>query len=113
MRPKFDEQDQPTDDALLRSLETAAQLVRIAGRDRVAMVTTARGWLCLQPHDLSDGERIARLLGCDAPLDHRLTVPGSTLWTGRREGLEVQVRSQLRDPAGTRGPGYLGSGAFR
>ncbi|MBE1877465.1 hypothetical protein [Myceligenerans pegani] len=112
MRPEFHDKDAP-DDVLLRSLETAAELVRAAGRDRVAMVTTARGWLCVQPHDLSDGERIARLLGCDNPLDHRLLVPGYTLWSGRRDGLEVQVRSQLRDPARALGSGYLGSGDFR
>ncbi|GAB3164115.1 hypothetical protein GCM10027059_19600 [Myceligenerans halotolerans] len=111
MRPKFDEKD-ASDDVLLRSLETAAALVSAAGRDQVAMVTTARGWLCVQPRDLSDGERIAHLLGCDAPLDHRLLVPGYTLWTGHREGLEVQVRAQLRDPASALGSGFLRSGAF-
>lgn len=101
MRPKPDEQDEH-DDALLRSLETAADIVRKAGRDQVAMITTARSWLCVQPRDLSDGERIADLLGCDTPLDHRLLVPGCTLWSGQRDGLEVQVRSRLRDLAGAR-----------
>lgn len=71
------------------------------GTDRIALATLARGWVCVQPVRLDDGEQIARTLGCTNPLDHRLLVPGHTLWTGTREGLELQVRSALRDPVRT------------
>lgn len=71
------------------------------GADRIALATLARGWVCVQPVRLNDGEQIARTLGCTTPLDHRLLVPGHTLWTGARDGLEVQVRSALRDSART------------
>jgi hypothetical protein len=69
------------------------------GSGRIALATLARGWVCIQPVRLDDGEQIARTLGCTTPLDHRLLVPGHTLWTGIRDGLEMQVRSSLREPA--------------
>ncbi|GAB3165249.1 hypothetical protein GCM10027059_22680 [Myceligenerans halotolerans] len=68
------------------------------GADRIALATVARSWVCVQPVRLDDGEQIARMLGCTNPLDHRLLVPGHTLWTGTSEGLELQVRSALRGP---------------
>ncbi|MBE1877756.1 hypothetical protein [Myceligenerans pegani] len=69
------------------------------GAGQIAMATLARGWICLQPVRLDDGEQIAHILGCTNPLDHRLLVPGHTLWTGTRDELEIQVRSSLRKPA--------------
>jgi hypothetical protein len=53
--------------------------------------------MCLQPSHLADGEAIARSLGLDLPMDHRMFVPGHTLWCGERDDLEVQVRSVLRE----------------
>jgi hypothetical protein len=74
-------------------------LLASVGAERIEVVTATRNRVCVQPRDLRDGEEIARRLGCDAPLDHHLVVPGYTLWTGSRDGLEVQIRSSLREPA--------------
>ncbi len=59
-----------------------------------------RDRVCLQPIVMAEGEAIARALGLDVPLDHRMFVPELTLWTGVHDGLEVQVRSVLRRPLG-------------
>jgi hypothetical protein len=90
--------DEGTDDALRleAAMSTAARVMRTVGADRIEIVTLTRGRICLQPVDLNEGEQIARTLGCDFPLDHRMFVPGHTLWAGQVEGLEVQVRSVLR-----------------
>jgi len=56
--------------------------------------TVSRGWLGLSIQDLTPD--LARALGLNNPMDHRMFVPGNTLWTGERDGLEVQVRSVLR-----------------
>jgi hypothetical protein len=82
------------------AMGTAAWVLRTVGAHQVEIVTLTRGRICLQPVDLNRGEQIARALGCDFPLDHRMFVPGHTLWTGQVEGLEVQVRSALRTPLG-------------
>ncbi|WP_125778125.1 hypothetical protein [Antribacter gilvus] len=82
------------------ALSAAYEALSLAGDGRIELVTVTRGRLCLQPTVLADGEAIARSLGCDVPLDHRMLVPGHTLWTGVRDGLEVQVRSVLRRPLG-------------
>ena len=77
-----------------------ADSLRTVGPDLVEIVTLTRGRICLQPMGLNRGEQIAHALGCDVPLDHRMFVPGHTLWTGVVEGLEVQVRSALRQTVG-------------
>lgn len=88
------------EDVLLQALDAVSALVDKAGANRIAVVTATRNRICLQPRDLLDGESVARLLGCDRPLDHRLLTPGYTLWTGHYGGLEVQVRSVLRGLTG-------------
>ncbi|GAB3166497.1 hypothetical protein GCM10027059_25710 [Myceligenerans halotolerans] len=98
--------------ALVLALGTAIGMVAKVGGERLEVVTVTRNRICVHPRDLSEGEQIARLLACDAPLDHRLTVPEYTLWTGARDNLEVQVRARLRDPAGALGP-RRGSGGPR
>lgn len=87
---------QSTDDQLAVAMGVAADAIQTVGSDRIEIVTLTRGRISLQPVNLTDGEQIARALGCDFPLDHRMFVPGHTLWTGHVEGLEVQVRSVLR-----------------
>jgi hypothetical protein len=84
-------------DRLAFSMRVATEALRIVGPDRVEIVTLTRGRICLQPTDLSQGEQIARALGCDLPLDHRMFIPGHTLWTGEHDGPEIQVRSALRE----------------
>ncbi|MFC8797264.1 hypothetical protein ACFT2C_06000 [Promicromonospora sp. NPDC057138] len=79
-------------------MDVADDALRAVGPDHIEIVTFSRGRICLQPVNLDDGEQIARTLGCDFPLDHRMFVPGHTLWTGQMGGLEVQVRSVLRQP---------------
>lgn len=83
-------------DPLMLAMGIAAESLRLVGPDSVEIVTLTRGRICLQPTDLNQGERLARILGCESPLNHRMFVPGHTLWTGERGGLEVQVRSALR-----------------
>lgn len=87
-------------DQLTRAMGVAAEMVRAVGPERIEIVTLTRGRICLQPAVLNEGERIALALGCDLPLDHRMFVPGHTLWTGSIDGLEVQVRSALRQLSG-------------
>ncbi|MBA8808781.1 hypothetical protein [Promicromonospora sukumoe] len=84
------------DDGLLRAIEHAGASVSEVGAHRIEVVTITRNRMCLHPIHLAEGEAIARSLGLDLPLDHRMFVPGNTLWTGERDGLEVQVRSVLR-----------------
>lgn len=81
-------------------LDLTASLLRAVGGPRVELFTATRNRISLQPRDLADGEAIARLLGCDRPLDHHFVTPGYTVWTGERDGVEVQVRSVLRRPTG-------------
>lgn len=85
---------------IVRALDVVAGILNAVGIDRVELVTFTRDRISLQPADLNEGEQIARVLGLDSPLDHRMFVPGHTLWTGVVEGLEVQVRSVLRQPIG-------------
>lgn len=85
---------------LLVVLDAVAAILDQLGPDRVELVTFTSDRVSLQPADLADGERIARVLGLDSPLDHRMFVPGHTLWTGEVDGLEVQVRSVLRQTMG-------------
>lgn len=88
--------DAPGTDLLGPAIAVLQGALKDVGPARVTMATLARGWVCLQPVDLADGEQIAATLGCRTPLDHRLLVPGHTLWSGHRDGLELQVRSSLR-----------------
>lgn len=81
---------------MLHAFDVAVAALSQAGAHRIESVTIARGWVCMQPADLSDGERIARELALDMPLDHRMTEPGYTVWSGDRDRLEVQVRAALR-----------------
>ena len=83
-------------DDLLRAIEHARIAVSEAGPHRIEVVTMTRNRMCLHPSHLADGEAIARSLGLNLPMDHRMFVPGHTLWCGERDGLEVQVRSALR-----------------
>lgn len=77
-------------------LSAASRILALVGADRIELVTVTSNRVSLQPTHLKEGEQIARELGLDVPLDHRMFVPGNTLWTGERDGLEVQVRSVLR-----------------
>jgi hypothetical protein len=86
-------------DDLLRAIEHAKDAVSEVGAHRIEVVTITRNRMCLHPSHLADGEAIARSLGLDLPMDHRMFVPGHTLWTGEVESLEVQVRSILRQAA--------------
>lgn len=90
--PRFTEHG----DDLLRAIEHARTAVSEVGAHRIEVVTITRNRMCLHPSHLTDGAAIARSLGLDLPMDHRMFVPGHTLWTGLVEGLEVQVRSTLR-----------------
>ncbi|MDR7381715.1 hypothetical protein J2S48_001230 [Promicromonospora iranensis] len=83
-------------DSLMLAMGIAAESLRLVGPALVEIVTLRRGRICLQPTDLNRGEQLVQILGCESPLDHRMFVPGHTLWTGERGGLEVQVRSALR-----------------
>jgi hypothetical protein len=80
------------DDGLI----AAARFLDLVGADHIELVTVTPNRVSLQPADLNQGEQIARLLGLTMPIDHRMLVPGNTLWTGDRDGFEVQVRSVLR-----------------
>ena len=77
-------------------LGAASRIVAVVGADRIELVTVTRNRVSLQPTHLKEGEQIARELGLDVPLDHRVFVPGNTLWTGERDGVDVQIRSVLR-----------------
>lgn len=94
-RPTSVDERSPLDD-LTQALSDALNAIRAVGPNRIELVTVTKNRICLQPADLDDGEQIAHALGCDLPLDHRMFVPGHTLWTGTRHGLEIQVRSVLR-----------------
>ncbi|GAA4720618.1 hypothetical protein APR04_001656 [Promicromonospora umidemergens] len=87
-------------DDLLRAIEGPRTAVSEVGAHRIEVVTITRNRMCLHPSHLPDGEAIARSLGLDLPMDHRMFVPGHTLWCGEREGLETQVRSILRQVEG-------------
>lgn len=86
-------------DDLLRAIEHARAAVSEVGAHQIEVVTITRNRMCLHPGHLADGEAIARSLELDLPMDHRMFVPGHTLWTGEIESLEVQVRSVLRQVA--------------
>lgn len=77
-------------------LRAASRFLDLIGADRIALVTVTPNRVTLQPADLNQGEQIARGLGLNLPLDHRMLMPGNTLWTGDRDGFEVQVPSVLR-----------------
>lgn len=96
VRSSLDDGELTAMDQLMFAMAVATDAVRALGTDRIEIVTLTRGRICFQPVDINQGEQIARTLGCDSPLDHRMFVPGHTLWTGERDGLEVQVRSTLR-----------------
>ena len=87
-------------DSLLRAIAHVTAAVGEIGAQRIEVVTVTRNRICLHPSDLTDGEAIARSLGLDSPVDHRMFVPGHTLWSGERDGLEIQVRSTLRQTSG-------------
>lgn len=89
-----------TPTSLVAALDVVAEILDEAGMDRIELVTFTRGRVSSQPMELTEGERIARLLGLDSPVDHRMFVPGHTLWTGDVGGLEVQARSSLRQVVG-------------
>ena len=99
-RPTGDAMRPDLSSPLLDTLDVVAGILNAVGTDRVELVTFTRDRVSLQPADLNEGEQIARVLGLDSPLDHRMFVPGHTLWTGSIDGLEVQVRSVLRQIAG-------------
>ena len=82
------------------AMDIARRIAATVGADRIELVTLTRDRICLQPTATEDGEQIAHAIGCDLPIDHRMFVPGHTLWTGDIDGLEVQVRSALRAPVG-------------
>lgn len=96
MMPTVREAPAPMDTSLLVALDVVAAVLTTIGPGRVELVTYTRDRISLHPVNLDDGEEIARTLGCDLPLDHRMFVPGHTLWTGLVDGMEVQVRSVLR-----------------
>lgn len=80
-------------------LIAAARFLDLVGADHIELVTVTPNRVSLQPADLYQGEQIARTLGLNTPMGHRMLVPGNTLWTGDRDGFEVQVRSVLRPVA--------------
>jgi hypothetical protein len=80
-------------------LIAAARFLDLVGKDRIELVTVTPNRVSLQPTNLNQGEQIAGLLGLTMPIDHRMFVPGNMLWTGERDGFEVQVRSVLRQVA--------------
>ena len=84
------------DTSLRTALRVVATVLDMVGPERVELVTFTRDRINLHPANLDDGENLARMLGCDLPLDHRMFVPGHTLWAGVLDGMEVQVRSALR-----------------
>ncbi|WP_454859633.1 hypothetical protein [Promicromonospora soli] len=87
--------------SILLGLDAARAALVEVGADRVELLTaTGSGQITIQPAFLADGETIARDLGLDSPLDHRMVPPGYTLWSGTRDGLEFQVRGALRQPHG-------------
>ncbi|WP_419703025.1 hypothetical protein [Promicromonospora sp. NFX87] len=87
--------------SLIRALDVARAALVEVGEECVELVeTTGNGRVTIQPACLDDGESIARALGLDSPVDHRMISPGYTLWSGTREGLEFQVRGALRHPFG-------------
>lgn len=89
--------------SILLALDAAKAAVVEVGADRIELLTaTGSGQVTIQPALLADGESIARALGLDSPLDHRMVPPGYTLWCGVRDGLEFQVRGALRQPLGVR-----------
>jgi hypothetical protein len=90
----------PTPERLDHAMDIARGITAAVGTERIELVTLTRDRICLQPTAMDDGEQIAHTIGCDLPIDHRMFVPGHTLWTGDIDGLEVQVRSALRAPAG-------------
>ncbi|MFC4630108.1 hypothetical protein ACFO6V_17805 [Promicromonospora alba] len=83
-----------------RAHALTARLLADIGMSRIELVTFTSDRICLHPVDLTESEQIARGFGCDFPLDHRMFVPGHTLWTGIVDGLEVQIRSAPRQHAG-------------
>ncbi|WP_454852253.1 hypothetical protein [Promicromonospora soli] len=87
--------------SILVALDAARAALVELGADRVELLTaTGSGRVTIQPARLADGETIARELGLDSPLDHRMVDPGYTLWCGERDDLEFQVRGVLRQPHG-------------
>ncbi|MBE1878708.1 hypothetical protein [Myceligenerans pegani] len=85
---------------LHNAIRATSRLLRETGTHLIEVVTITRARLGLQPRHLRDGQSIAQELGLDLPLDHQMFVPGHTVWTGDRYGLEVQVRAELRRPDG-------------
>lgn len=63
------------------------------GEDRVAGLTLMRGSLRIEPSALADGATIARELGLASRLDHSMTVPAVTDWSGTVGGLDCHVRA--------------------
>jgi hypothetical protein len=94
---------QTRDAELHTAIRAASDLLRETGSHLIEVVTITRTRLGLQPRHLRDGQAIAQELGLDLPLDHQMFVPGHTVWTGDRYGLEVQVRAELRRPTGAAG----------
>ena len=86
---------------IMRTLDAVKAALVEVGEERLELVTaTGNGRVIIQPARLDDGESIARTLGLDSPVDHRMIGPGYTLWSGTRDGLEFQVRGALRHPFG-------------
>lgn len=96
VRPSPDDRAFAAMDRLMFAIAAATDALRTVGPDQVEILTLTRGRICIQPVEIDQGEQLARTLGCEFPLDHRMFVPGHTLWTGELDGLEVQVRSALR-----------------
>ena len=87
--------------SIMLALDTVKAALVEVGEERVELVTaTGNGRVTVQPAHLDDGESIARALGLDSPMDHRMIDPGYTLWCGVRDGFEFQVRGALRRPFG-------------
>lgn len=98
MSPSTTGADVRAPDELGHVMDVARRITSSIGNERIELITMTRDRICLQPTRMDDGERIARAIGCDLPLDHRMLVPGHTLWTGDIDCMEVQVRSVLRGP---------------
>jgi hypothetical protein len=85
---------------ILHAFAAAEEAITQIGEQRIELVTLTSGRVSIQPVNLHDGEDIARSLGLTLPIDHRMFIPGHTVWSGDLFGLEVQVRAALRQPIG-------------
>ncbi|MCF4122063.1 hypothetical protein L1785_13855 [Antribacter sp. KLBMP9083] len=91
---------QGSESSLARTFGVVVEAVSKIGLERIGSITLTPDRISLVPRHLTEGEEIAKALGCNSPLDHHILTPGFTDWTGQVSGLEVHVRATLRRPEG-------------